>query len=80
MRRGGPNEILLAYVFMALATLTKGLIGVVLPGLIVFAFVAVRRERWVIRAVKPIAGLVVFFNCGAVVLLGKPRHRRPVAE
>ena len=42
--RGGPNEILLAYVFMALATLAKGLIGVVLPALLFISFMIVRRD------------------------------------
>lgn len=43
-QKGKPREFILAYGLMALATLTKGLIGIVLPALIVFAFVALRRE------------------------------------
>ena len=42
--KGSRNELLAAYALMALATLTKGLIGVVLPALILISFVAVRRD------------------------------------
>ena len=41
---GSSKEILFAYALMGLATLTKGLIGVVLPGLILLSFVAWRRQ------------------------------------
>ena len=34
LRKGKANEMLLAYACMALATLAKGLIGIVLPGLL----------------------------------------------
>ena len=58
--KGAPNEILLAYAFMGLATLTKGLIGIVLPALILLAYVAVRREwRLLVEAKLPL-GIVVF--------------------
>lgn len=43
LKKGKPREFLLAYGFMGLATLTKGLIGVVLPGLTLLAFVVARR-------------------------------------
>lgn len=43
-RPGAARPFYLAYAFMALATLTKGLIGFVLPGLILLAFVTLRRE------------------------------------
>ena len=65
LRRGGPNEILLAYVFMALATLTKGLIGIVLPGLIFLALAVARRDWWMIRAARPGAGLLLFLLVAA---------------
>ncbi|MBI4522954.1 MAG: glycosyltransferase family 39 protein [Deltaproteobacteria bacterium] len=42
--KGKPSEILLAYALIGLATLTKGLIGVVLPGLVLLAFVVCRAE------------------------------------
>lgn len=60
LRRGKPNEILLAYVFVALATLTKGLIGIVLPGLIFAAFVLVRRDWRMIGAAKLHWGILIF--------------------
>ncbi|MBI2999079.1 MAG: glycosyltransferase family 39 protein [Deltaproteobacteria bacterium] len=43
-RVGSPKELWVAYALMGLATLTKGLIGVVLPGLILLSFVAARRQ------------------------------------
>jgi 4-amino-4-deoxy-L-arabinose transferase-like glycosyltransferase len=43
LRKGKPDEILLAYACMALATLAKGLIGVVLPGLLFSAYVLAAR-------------------------------------
>ena len=60
LRRGRPNEILLAYLFMALATLTKGLIGVVLPALLLGSFILVRRDWHLIRAVKLHWGLPLY--------------------
>ena len=44
LRKDSPNAILLAYVFMALATLTKGLIGIVLPALLFVGFMTARRD------------------------------------
>jgi len=41
---GSPKELWVAYALMGLATLTKGLIGVVLPGLILLSFVASMRQ------------------------------------
>ena len=55
LQRGSPNGILLAYCFMALASLAKGLIGVVLPALILITFMIVRREwRLLAKAKLPI--------------------------
>lgn len=42
LKRGSPKNLNLAYGLMGLATLTKGLIGIVLPGLILLVFVAVK--------------------------------------
>lgn len=65
LRKGGPYEILLAYVFMALATLAKGLIGVVLPGLLFVAFMLVRREwRMIVDAKLPL-GIALFLLVAA---------------
>jgi hypothetical protein len=58
--RAGALSIAPAYAFMALATLAKGLIGVVLPGLILLAFVSIRREwRWILEWRVPL-GIAVF--------------------
>lgn len=59
-RRAASHEILLAYVFMGLATLTKGLIGVVLPGLLLVAFVVARQDRSVLRRLRLPSGLSLF--------------------
>ena len=65
LRKGGPQEILLAYAFMGLATLTKGLIGVVLPGLIFVAFMIARRDwRMIVDAKLPL-GMAIFFLVAA---------------
>ena len=60
LRRGGPNEILLAYVFMALATLAKGLIGVALPGLLFISLLIARRDWSLLRAAKLPHGIAIF--------------------
>ena len=60
LRRGGPNEILLSYVFMALATLAKGLIGVVLPALLFISFILARRDWGMLRAAKLPLGIALF--------------------
>lgn len=52
-------EILWAYVFMGLAMLTKGLIGVVLPGLVFFSFMLMRRDWRMIVAAKLHLGIPV---------------------
>jgi 4-amino-4-deoxy-L-arabinose transferase-like glycosyltransferase len=65
LRRGEPNEILLAYVFMALATLAKGLIGIVLPGLLLISFMLLRRDWSMIRAAKLELGIPIFLLVAA---------------
>jgi len=57
--RGGYG-ILYAYVFMGLAVLTKGLIGVVLPGLVFGVFMIVRRDWRMIAAAKLHLGIPIF--------------------
>ena len=52
--------ILYAYVFMGLAVLTKGLIGVVLPGLVFGVFMIVRRDWRMIAAAKLHLGIPIF--------------------
>ena len=51
--------------FIALATLTKGLIGVVLPGLLFLAVMLVRREWRLIFVLKLHLGLPLFFLIAA---------------
>ena len=60
LRKGGPHEILLAYVFMGLATLAKGLIGVVLPALLLVSFMIARRDWRMIAAAKLHLGIPIF--------------------
>ncbi len=52
--------ILFAYAFMGLAVLTKGLIGVVLPGLVFGSFMLVRRDWRMIGAAKLHLGIPIF--------------------
>jgi 4-amino-4-deoxy-L-arabinose transferase-like glycosyltransferase len=59
-RRGHRDQILLAYAFMGLATLSKGLIGVVLPALILLAYMAVRRDWRMLRDAKLLLGIGIF--------------------
>ncbi|MGH7771010.1 MAG: ArnT family glycosyltransferase [Candidatus Binatia bacterium] len=59
-QKGSRKKFLLAYGLMGLATLTKGLIGIVLPVLIVLAFVVLRREWRSILQWQIPAGIIVF--------------------
>lgn len=60
LRNNHRAQLLLSYVSMALATLTKGLIGVVLPALILLGFVVIRRDwRLLLRARVPWGILMV---------------------
>jgi 4-amino-4-deoxy-L-arabinose transferase-like glycosyltransferase len=58
--KGGKHEILWAYVFMGLAVLGKGLIGIVLPALLLAAFAIVRRDRRIILDAKLQLGIPIF--------------------
>jgi 4-amino-4-deoxy-L-arabinose transferase-like glycosyltransferase len=70
LRKGNRREMIPAYAFMALATLTKGLIGVVLPALILFAFVIVRRDwRLLFEARLPWGSLIFLAIAAPWVLL-----------
>ena len=59
-RKARQGEVLLVYVLIALATLTKGLIGVVLPGLVLGGFILVRRDWSLIVRLKLHWGVPVF--------------------
>jgi 4-amino-4-deoxy-L-arabinose transferase-like glycosyltransferase len=65
LRKGNPYEILFAYAFMALATLSKGLIGVVLPGLLFVVFVLAGRDWRLIAAAKLPLGIPIFLLVAA---------------
>lgn len=65
LRRGGRNDILLAYVFMALATLAKGLIGIVLPALLFVSLMLLRRDWSMLRAAKLPLGIALFLIVAA---------------
>ena len=65
VQKQNPNQLWLAYGLMALATLTKGLIGVVLPGLALILFVVVRRDWTLIRAARLPSGIALFFLIAA---------------
>jgi len=62
---GGPREFVLACASVGLATLTKGLIGVVLPGLVLLTFVAVRRDWRALLQWRLASGILVFFLVAA---------------
>ena len=59
------NEMIAAYVFMALAILTKGLIGVVLPALILLTFVVIRRDWRLLREARLSLGILFFLLVAA---------------
>jgi 4-amino-4-deoxy-L-arabinose transferase-like glycosyltransferase len=60
LRHGTDNELFLSYALMALATLTKGLIGVVLPALILLTFVLVRRDWRILKEARLGWGILIF--------------------
>jgi 4-amino-4-deoxy-L-arabinose transferase-like glycosyltransferase len=60
MQKGNPNEILIAYLFMGLATLAKGLIGVALPALLLVSFMIARRDWSMLGAAKLHLGIPIF--------------------
>ncbi|HWO43329.1 MAG TPA: glycosyltransferase family 39 protein [Candidatus Eisenbacteria bacterium] len=57
---GKPHEILYAYPCMALATLAKGLIGAVLPGLIFLGFMLARRDWGLLKALRLPLGMPLY--------------------
>lgn len=63
--KGNRHEMIAAYVFMALATLTKGLIGVVLPALILLTYVAVRRDWRLLAEARLPLGIPLFLVIAA---------------
>ena len=65
LSKGGKREILWAYVFMGLAVLAKGLIGIVLPALLLAAFAIVRRDWRLIVDAKLELGIPIFLVIAA---------------
>jgi 4-amino-4-deoxy-L-arabinose transferase-like glycosyltransferase len=65
LRQGHANEIFLSYGLMALATLTKGLIGVVLPALIFLTFVLTRRDWRLLMDARLGWGVLIFLAIAA---------------
>lgn len=65
LRTGKRHEMIPAYIFMALATLTKGLIGVVLPAFILLTFVVVRRDWRLLREARLPLGIPLFLLVAA---------------
>ena len=63
--KGRKREILWAYVFMGLAVLAKGLIGIVLPALSLAAFAIVRRDWRIIIDAKLQLGIPIFLLIAA---------------
>jgi len=63
-RSGRPGAYLRFFLFAGLATVTKGPIGLLLPGLVIAAFVTVRRAwgRW--REVPWVPGLILYAAVG----------------
>ncbi|HYW75244.1 MAG TPA: glycosyltransferase family 39 protein [Gammaproteobacteria bacterium] len=53
--------MLVAYGGAALAVLTKGLIGILLPGAVLVLYILLRRDWGRLRRLRPISGLGVFF-------------------
>ena len=54
------GHVLLFWAACALAVLSKGLIGIVLPGAALFVYMLVTREWSLIRRVRPVAGAALF--------------------
>jgi 4-amino-4-deoxy-L-arabinose transferase-like glycosyltransferase len=64
-QRPHRRSLALAYLFAALGVLAKGLIGFVLPGAILLAWLVVRRKFRLIPALFPLSLLLLFFAVAA---------------
>ena len=67
-REGEKRSVLYFYLFYlsaALTVLAKGLIGIVLPGAIVFLYLVVTRRWRILREMKPVAGGILFLVVAA---------------
>lgn len=63
---GKPNYYLLSYFMAGLAVLTKGPIGICLPGLIILIFLAIQKDLKHILKMKLAPGFAIFFVTAAV--------------
>ena len=59
-RRGQRNWMLVAWAALAFSVLSKGLMGIVLPGAALFLYMAVQRDFSVLRRMHWLGGLTVF--------------------
>lgn len=55
-----PGHYIAFYVSLALATLTKGPVGVVLPAIIIVIYLALRRDLKSLWKLKPVTGVLIF--------------------
>lgn len=65
LNRKQRSQFLWSYACMALAVSTKGLIGVVLPALILLPFVLIRKEWGLIREARLASGIALFLLIAA---------------
>lgn len=56
---------LLLYGALGAATLIKGLVGIVVPGMVIFGYLLVSKRWWILRRIYPFPGLLLFL---AIVL------------
>lgn len=70
----------LFYLFAALSVLAKGLIGILLPGMVIFFFLLLSRRWRLLREMRPVTGLLLFLAVAApwfvVVSLRNPEFAR----
>lgn len=52
---------LVMYLALAAATLIKGLVGVVVPGMVIFSYLALSGQWGILRRIYPVAGALLFF-------------------
>jgi len=63
-RSQNKNYYYLCYLFSGLAVLTKGPIGLLLPGFIVTVFICLRRDFGEVKRMKPVLGTLIFILVG----------------
>jgi 4-amino-4-deoxy-L-arabinose transferase-like glycosyltransferase len=79
--RGNRAGYLLAFACAGLGTLTKGPVAAVLPGLVVFLYLAGRRELYRLREVPWAVGLALYGVLGlGWYAAGYVRHGRPFVD